>query len=286
MEIKHSWQEGRKLKTVSGMSKIESFIMPERNDACNQIRDCFETSAADDYIFKKRKEGLKGFGVMHLFLAAYVRTVSQRPAINRFIRGQRIYARNNIEVAITIKKEMRLDAPDTCIKLFFPPDATAEEVYRIVEEEIQKSRNEKSDFDDVAHILGNLPRFILKFAIWLLKKMDYHRLLPRALSKLSPFHGSMILTSMGSLGIPPIYHHIYNFGNVPVFVSFGAKRSVVELDKNGTPVDKKYVDYCVVTDERICDGYYFASALKYMRTILAKPEVLDEKPEKVIEDIK
>lgn len=286
MEIKHSWQEGRKLKTVSGMSKIEAFIMPERNDACNQIRDCFETSAADDYIFKKRKEGLKGFGVMHLFLAAYVRTVSQRPAINRFIRGQRIYARNNIEVAITIKKEMRLDAPDTCIKLFFPPDATAEEVYRIVEEEIQKSRNEKSDFDDVAHILGNLPRFILKFAIWLLKKMDYHRLLPRALSKLSPFHGSMILTSMGSLGIPPIYHHIYNFGNVPVFVSFGAKRSVVELDKNGTPVDKKYVDYCVVTDERICDGYYFASALKYMRTILAKPEVLDEKPEKVIEDIK
>lgn len=286
MEIKHSWQEGRKLKTVSGMSKIESFIMPERNDACNQIRDCFEAGAADDYIFKKRKEGLKGFGVMHLFLAAYVRTVSQRPAINRFIRGQRIYARNNIEVAITIKKEMRLDAPDTCIKLFFPPDATAEEVYRIVEEEIQKSRNEKSDFDDVAHILGNLPRFILKFAIWLLKKMDYHRLLPRALSKLSPFHGSMILTSMGSLGIPPIYHHIYNFGNVPVFVSFGAKRSVVELDKNGTPVDKKYVDYCVVTDERICDGYYFASALKYMRTILAKPEVLDEKPEKVIEDIK
>lgn len=286
MEIKHSWQEGRKLKTVSGMSKIESFIMPVRNDACNQIRDCFETSAADDYIFKKRAEGLKGFGVMHLMLAAYVRTVSQRPAINRFIRGQRIYARNNIEVAITIKKEMKLDAPDTCIKLIFPPDATAEEIYYIVDKEIQAARSEKSDFDDVAHILGNLPRFILKFVVWLLNKMDYHRMLPRALTKLSPFHGSMIITSMGSLGIPPIYHHIYNFGNVPVFVSFGAKRSVVELDKNGAPVDRKYVDYCVVTDERICDGHYFASALKYMRTLLAKPEVLDQNPEKVIEDIK
>lgn len=286
MEIKHSWQEGRKLKTVSGMSKIESFIMPVRNDACNQIRDCFETSAADDYIFKKRAEGLKGFGVMHLMLAAYVRTVSQRPAINRFIRGQRIYARNNIEVAMTIKKEMKLDAPDTCIKLIFPPDATAEEIYYIVDKEIQAARSEKSDFDDVAHILGNLPRFILKFVVWLLNKMDYHRMLPRALTKLSPFHGSMIITSMGSLGIPPIYHHIYNFGNVPVFVSFGAKRSVVELDKNGAPVDKKYVDYCVVTDERICDGHYFASALKYMRTLFAKPEVLDQKPEKVIEDIR
>ena len=286
MEIKHSWQEGRRLKTIHPMSNIEPIIMPERNDACNQIRDCFETAAADDYIFKKRAEGLKGFGVMHLIIAAYVRTVSQRPAINRFIRGQRIYARNNIEVVMTIKKEMRLDAPDTVIKMEFPPDATAEEVYNIINKEIDTARNEVSGFDDVAKILGVLPRCVLKFAVWVLKKMDYHRILPRSLSKLSPFHGSMIITSMGSLGIPPIYHHIYNFGNVPLFISFGAKRSVVELDKNGAPVNRKYVDYCVVTDERICDGYYFASALKYMRTIMANPEVLDAKPEKVIEDIK
>ncbi len=286
MEIKHSWQEGRRLKTIHPMSNIEPIIMPERNDACNQIRDCFETAAADDYIFKKRAEGLKGFGVMHLLVAAYVRTVSQRPAINRFVRGQRIYARNNIEVAMTIKKEMRLDAPDTVIKMEFPPDATAEEVYNIINKEIDTARNEVSGFDDVAKILGVLPRCVLKFAVWVLKKMDYHRMLPRSLSKLSPFHGSMIITSMGSLGIPPIYHHIYNFGNVPLFISFGAKRSVVELDKNGAPVNRKYVDYCVVTDERICDGYYFASALKYMRTIMATPEVLDAKPEKVTEDIK
>ena len=286
MEIKHAWQEGRRLKTANPMMNIESIIMAERNDACNQIRDCFETAAADDYIFKKRKEGLKGFGIMHLLIAAYVRTVSQRPGINRFIRGQRVYARNNIEVAMTIKKEMRLDAPDTVIKMEFPADATAEDVYRIVNKEIEAARTEESSFDDVAKVLGSLPRFMLKFAVWVLKKLDYHRMLPRSLSKLSPFHGSMIITSMGSLGIPPIYHHIYNFGNVPLFISFGAKRSVVELDKNGAPVNRKYVDYCVVTDERICDGHYFASALKYMRTIMSNPEVLDNKPEQVIEDIK
>lgn len=286
MEIKHSRQEGRRLKSVSAMTKIMPFIMAERNDACNQIRDSFETSAADDYIFQKRAEGLKGFGMMHLLIAAYVRTVSQRPGINRFIRGQRVYARNNIEVALTIKKEMRLDAPDTCVKMEFPPDATAEEVYNIINREIEAARNAESSFDDTARILTYFPRFMLKFIVWVLKKLDYYCMLPRFLSKLSPFHGSMIITSMGSLGIPPIYHHIYNFGNAPLFIAFGAKRSVVELDKNGTPVEKKYVDYCVVTDERICDGHYFASALKYIRTLMTKPNVLDEKPEKVIEDIK
>lgn len=267
------------------MAKLEPIIMAERNDACNQIRDLFEITAAEEYIRKKRAEGLKGFGIMHVLVAAYVRTVSQKPVINRFIRGQRIYARNNIEVAITIKKEMKLEAPDTCVKMEFPPEATADDVFRIMNDGINEARNAPSSFDDTARILNYLPRFLLRFAIWLLKTMDYYRLLPRALSKLSPFHGSMIITSMASLGIPPIYHHIYNFGNVPLFIAFGAKRSAVELTKEGAPVEKKYVDYCVVTDERICDGHNFASALKYLRGILSDPSVLDTPPEKVYEDI-
>ena len=44
-------------------------------------------------------------------VASYVRTVSQRPGINRFIRGQRVHARNCIEVMLTIKKEIALDSP-------------------------------------------------------------------------------------------------------------------------------------------------------------------------------
>lgn len=89
---------------------------------------------------------------------------------------------------------------------------------------------------------------------------------------------------MGSLGIPPIYHHLYNFGNVPVFCSFGRKRSEVELDGDGKPINKKYVDCTWVTDERICDGFYFASAMKYIKHLLSHPEILDTPPEQVILD--
>ena len=58
-------------------------------------------------------------------------------------------------------------------------------------------------------------------------------LLPRALTDLSPFHGSLYITSMASLGIPPIYHHLYDFGNVPVFCSFGKKRRASCADTFG-----------------------------------------------------
>ena len=95
----------------------------------------------------------------------------------------------------------------------------------------------------------------------------------------------MFITSMGSLGIPPIYHHLYDFGNIPVFIAFGKKTPRLSLTREGKVLEKKYIDFSVVTDERICDGHYFATALKYMREVLKNPEMLDTPPETVVEDI-
>ncbi len=90
---------------------------------------------------------------------------------------------------------------------------------------------------------------------------------------------------MASLGIPPIYHHLYNFGNLPVFIAFGHKRKERELSADGNVIYKKYMDFTVVTDERICDGFYFASALKVIKYYLNHPEKLDAPPENVVEDV-
>lgn len=251
------------------------------------IRDSIDIEQVETYILKKRSEGLKGFGMLHVIIAAYVRLISQRPGINRFISGQKIYARNNIEVMLTIKKEMRLDAMETCVKMEFKPDVTAEEVFEKFQKLIEENREsgDVNDFDSVARIINLMPGLFKKLVVWVLNLMDYFGLAPRYLTKLSPFHGSLFITSMGSLGIPPIYHHLYNFGNVPVFCSYGTKRTVVELNRQGKPVEKKYVDYTFVTDERICDGHYFASALKLFKEIMKHPEQLSSPPEKVFDDI-
>lgn len=281
-------REGRKLKTLPPMNMVSPFIMVNRVGSSNYFSDRIEITAADEYIKKKRAEGLKGFGMLHLFLAAYVRTVSQRPGINRFIRGQRAYARNNIEIDMTIKKELKLDAPETCIKAEYSPGDTADDIYRIFTKLVDdyKNTDDESNFDATAKVLRYIPAFFLKFVIFLFKFLDYFGLLPRALTKVSPFHGSMFITSMGSLGIPPIYHHLYDFGNLPVFVSYGKKYEENSIDSDGTVVKHKYVDFTVVTDERICDGHYYASAFKYLMGIMKNPSVLDTPPEKIVEDIK
>ena len=275
-------KEGRRLRSISGQAAVSPFIMVERNGSSNSIRDKINTTVIDEYINRKKAEGLTHFNLMHVLVASYARIVAKRPALNRFIRGQRIYARNGIEVCITIKKEMSLESPDTCIKVPLTPECTAEDVYYAFEEAIRGYRQKPGgSFDNLVNVLNYIPGILMKFVVWLLKLLDYFGLLPRFLTKLSPFHGSLFITSMGSLGIPVIYHHLYNFGNLPLFLAFGAKYKQNELQKDGSVKEVPYVDFTMVMDERICDGYYYANVLKQFKILLRHPERLDEKPEKV-----
>ncbi|MBR5095166.1 MAG: 2-oxo acid dehydrogenase subunit E2, partial [Oscillospiraceae bacterium] len=126
---------------------------------------------------------------------------------------------------------------------------------------------------------------LLKFAIWFLKFLDYFGLLPRIILELSPFHGSIFFTSMGSLGIPPVFHHLYNFGNLPIFMAFGRKYKVNETQDDGTVVTRKYMDYTFNVDERIVDGFYYATVIKHFHKLLLHPERLDEPEMEINEDI-
>ncbi len=279
--------DGRRLRTLSPIFAVSPYLMKTRNTSQNFIADSIEITEMERYIAEKRREGMKNFGILHVLLAAYVRTCARYPGLNRFIAGQKIFCRDReIEVNMTIKKEMSTDSPDTVIKVEFDPADTPDMVYEKFNAKVMEVKNAPLDtgFDKLAGAFNLIPGLVLKFFVFLLQAMDYFGLLPRFLTKLSPFHGSMYITSMASLGIPPIYHHLYDFGNVPVFVSFGKKRRVYEPKKDGTLVLKKYIDWNIVTDERIVDGFYFASCMRYLHNLLSDPWQLDTPPEEVLRD--
>jgi len=275
--------DGRLVRSLPPMSKVAPYIMVNRNGSSNLINDTVDITPIEEYVRQKRKQGLKDFGPMHAIIASYVRTVAEYPALNRFLSGQKVYSRDRtVEVIMAIKKEMSTDAPDTMISVYLDAGDTAEDVYYKFQKEIdavKETSDLDSGFDNLAAAINLIPGLLLKFVVWLLKTLDYFGLLPAWLLKLSPFHGSMIITSMGSLGIPPIFHHLYDFGNLPVFIAFGAKYRENEIKLDGTIVPKKYMDFCYVTDERICDGFYYAAALKRLRHIMLRPEQLDERVE-------
>ena len=281
--------DGRKIRTLAPMAQITAYFQVERNTCSNLFEESFEITHIDRYIRQKRREGLTDFGITHVLLAAYVRGIAKYPQLNRFISGQKVYSRgNDIQYCMVIKKEMTVESPDTSIKVHLHPGDTAVDVYYKLNaaiESVKATQELDSSLDGLIQYLNLIPSIVLKFVVWLLKLLDYFGGLPKFLVELSPFHGSLFFTSMGSLGIPPIYHHLYDFGNLPCFGAFGCKRRALEVLEDGTVVQKKYIDVRFVLDERICDGYYYATFFKYFRRLLAHPEVLDNPPEEIVADI-
>ena len=280
-------KEGRLLRSLPAFAKFIPFIMPTRNDACNQYEESFEVTDLDRRLRQLRVAGYKGIGFLHFIIAAYIRGISMLPGINRFVVGRRIYARDNIEVVMTVKRSLSVDATETTIKVVFEPTDTIFDVYRKMNEKIDevKTSGGNNNTEDVAETLCRAPRFLLRFALTILRIMDYFGWLPEKLVEASPFHGSMIITDVGSLRIGPIYHHIYNFGTLPVFIAFGAKRHAYEIDRHGQVVDHKYVDCKFTMDERTVDGHYYAQFLQAIRYIFAHPELLEAPPTRVVDDV-
>jgi len=279
--------DGRRVRTAPPMEQITAYFMPNRNGANNMFSESVEITELERYVRRKRREGLTNFGTSHVIMAAYVRTVAKYPALNRFIAGQKIYSRGeDIALCMTVKKEMRFDAPDSVIKVHLHPADTAADVYRKFHAQVEKAKDgmENTTADNAAAAFMMIPSLVLKFVMWLLKTLDYFGLVPAFLLEISPFHGSVYFTSMGSLGIRPVYHHLYDFGTVPAFCAFGRKRRAEEI-RDGEIVARKYLDLKFNLDERICDGFYYAGVIKHFLRLLQHPDVLDAAPETVEADI-
>ena len=273
-------KDGRLLRSLPAYTTFTPYIMATRNDALNLYEESMEVTEVDRRLRRLRVDGYKGIGILHFMIAAYIRLVSMLPGLNRYVAGRRIYAANDITVVMTIKRALTIDATETSIKVHFEPTDTIFDVYRKMNEKIDevKASEEHNNTEDVAEALSRLPRFILRFVIGVLRMMDYFGWLPESLVEASPFHGSLIVTDLGSLRIKPVFHHIYNFGTLPVFIAFGAKHHVYELDRHGNMVDRKYVDCKFTIDERTADGHYWAQAFQAWRSIFPPPEIMEPPP--------
>ncbi len=276
-------RDGRRLRTLDGLHIAMPFIMRDRSDACNTFADDVDIGEAEQIVREQIQSGNENFSMLHVILAAYVRTVAAYPYLNRFVSGQRIYARNNIEVVMTVKKEMKMDAPETCIKVEFDAHDTVYDIYEKFNAAVTNIAD--TGTDGVAAFFKKFPRLPFRWTVKLIEWLDYWGMCPKSLMDALPFWGSMIITSMGSLGIKPIYHHLYNFGNLPVFVSYGTKRKVVDINKKGEISTRRVIDMKIVTDERTCDGFQYAAAFKLWKRLIEHPECLKTAPEKVEEDI-
>lgn len=275
--------DGRKLKTVPPFFRVIPNVMLERSDSQVYFKQDIILKDMDAYIDKKAEEGIK-LSYMNIIYAALVRILAERPYLNRFAMNGSLFARNKIYVSLAIKKNFSDEGQETTIKLPFDGTENIFEVKEKLDSAIEKNKDNSTsnNTDILAKAFSLVPNGAIRVAIKILSFLDRHGAMPKAVISASPFHTSVFLTNVGSLGIDSIYHHLYNFGTTSMFFAMGKKKKSYVYDDDEIH-EEKCITIAFVGDERICDGYYYASSFKLLSKYLKKPELLeglvDEKEE-------
>lgn len=267
--------DGKKVKNLSPFFRVIPNVMPERADSQVYFKQDIPLKSLEEYIDKKAEEGIK-LSYMNIIYAALVRIIAERPKLNRFIMNGTTYQRDAIYVSLVIKKNLTDEGEETSIKLPFNGTENIFEVKKILDAAIEKNKDTSTtnSTDSLAKALSLIPDALIRFAVKFLFFLDKHGLMPKAIINASPFHTSVFLTNVGSLGIDTIYHHIYNFGTTSMFFAMGKKKKSFIYDDDEIK-EEKCITLAFVGDERICDGYYFASSFKLLNKYLKKPELLE-----------
>lgn len=279
--------DGRIIKNLDPMQQIMPYIMKKRNDAMNMFEDTFACEPWDIYIKEKAEQSIQ-INYMHIFIAAIVRILALRPQLNRFVMNGHIYTRPKIWVSFVVHQTLKDGSTGTTIKLCFEGTETIFEIARIIDEAIERETTKKTgenSTDKLMHILMKcIPGPLINIVVSTLMGLDKYNLLPGFILNLSPFHTSFFITNLKSLGINHIYHHTYNFGTTGLFFAMGKEKMIPEVEK-GEIVARKHMGYGLVSDERFCDGLYFALSLRQLKKFMKNPALLETPLEKKVEDL-
>ena len=280
--------DGRMLKNLEPMEQIMPYILKKRYDSMNMFEDTLPCEPWDYYIKEKAEQGIK-ITYMDIFIAGVVRLMALRPQLNRFVMNGKIYARPKIWVSFVVHPTLADGSVGTTIKLCFEGTESLPEVAAKIDQAVKKEttqREGENDTDKLMRLLMKaIPGFLIKLVINILMWMDRHNLLPKAIVELSPFHTSFFITNLKSLGINHIYHHTYEFGTTGLFFAMG-KEKMVPVVKAGEIVNEKHMGFGLVSDERFCDGLYFALSLRLFKKYMKNPAILDTPLTEKVEDVK
>ncbi|MBQ9661859.1 MAG: hypothetical protein IJV40_01765 [Oscillospiraceae bacterium] len=281
-KYKRRWgdrRDGRWVRDVPGLQTIMGHILPNRTDCECFMKDSFDVTELLPYLEKKNAEHPDyKTTVFHALVMSVARMVRERPKMNRFIQGRRMYERYDISLSFVCKRRFQDDGEEALMFLVPKEDETLDSLsLRIVGDvrETRKSESSTGGIDAVIDGFAKIPRLLLMPILRIVRWLDFWGLNPKALTDGDPNYSTVFLSNLGSIQAPAVYHHLNNYGTNSLFVTIGTIHKEERIMPDGSKQIRDVVDIGAILDERIADGFYFARSLKLVKYIFAHPELLD-----------
>lgn len=271
-------RDGRWLRDLDGMHLIMPFLFPKRTESEVYLLEQVDVSNLVKYVEAKNAANPEmKTTAFHLMVAAMAKTLHFRPYLNRFIAGGRVYERFEKTISFMVKRKFEDHAEESIMILKTRPDMTLNEISRKIIGDSEKLRKEDtSDVNGMMDTVGKWPRWFNRIFFALVRTADYYGLMPDSVMEGDPDYTSVLVSNLGSIKCDAPYHHLNNYGTNSIVICIGEIHKAPVVDEDGNVTVADVVNLGCTLDERIADGFYFARSIKFIKYLLANPELLEE----------
>ena len=272
-------RDGRWVRDVTGLTTLMMHIMDKRTDAEVYLSDKIDVTELLKYLEKKNAQHPDyKTTVFHCFILAVGRMIRERPKMNRFIQGRRMYERYEISLSFMAKRRFT-DHSEEAMMFFVPKDEDTIDSfsYHVAGEirEMRKSEHSTGGMDSTIDAFAKIPRLILMPIIGIIRALDFWGINPKALTDGDTNYSTVLFSNLGSIKGPAVYHHLNNYGTTGIMITIGTIHKEELVMDDGSKQIRDVVEIGATIDERIADGFYFVRSLKLVKHIFAHPELLD-----------
>ncbi len=216
----------------------------------------------------------RNININSFFIKAISNTIAKHPKINSTVRWGNIYQREDISVFFhTIISAQTDDLSGVVIK-----KAHERPLENVNEEFIGKAKQAKmgvNDYVESKKIIDKLSPFLVKPLLRLYGFLTYTLNWNfKVFKSKTDAYGSVMLTSVGGIGISNALCPISPYTRVPMVISMGkiGPRPVAE---NGAVMVKNVITLGFTFDHRIMDGIHFAEFFACLKAYLMNPKTIE-----------
>lgn len=270
-----SRSDGDLVRDLPHVRRIMPLLMRTRNESVVYHDTTYPVAAARGWLerFNAARPDEPPATLFHLFLWSCARTLHERPHLNRFVSGGRIYQRRGVFVSFAAKRAFRDDAPIVTVKLEFPRGESFAACVRRIVGAIGEGRSGRPQaVDKELSIVFKFPTTVIGWGVAVLRWLDRINLMPGAMIEPDPMYASLFAANLGSVGIDDVTHHLYEYGTVSLFGAMGTAGPQIVVGDDGAPAVRDMVKVRWSFDERINDGFYCAASLRLVHEVFARPE--------------
>jgi hypothetical protein len=257
-----------------GFKAIFPYLMKGRNESIAYYPVLVDAEPLLAYL-EQKKGTEQQITVFEAFLLALVRILRERPTLNRYFIGRRLYQRRNVELSFVARRQYTDDTSEANVFVHVLPTDDTAAILRKIRGEIHTAKTDTTDDEALIGLFMRLPRGVLRAALKLLEWWDFYFDTPGFLRGIDPLRCSAYIANLGSVGMGAAYHHLFEWGTCSLFVTIGQIKPTVCVGDDGQPAVKRMVELRISLDERIADGYYDATALNLFDTYLRDPVELE-----------